>query len=453
MTEREMTELFSKYPFQDAKRMLVEECEKNGVSLMGHETVFELRNMALISNVFEKKVSEQKQEVKVGSENNENRESHNSNDNSSEEAEGNVNQEENKSEQEQNQNKGNEEEKSEKENENIESEKEEQGENKESEVEKGSEAASEQEKESKPEQTETKNKKGKRGRRKSKLSEENTEGNTNQEKQEQNKNRRHYMTDEVVKRLRCLHKAFLVGPAGTGKSTLAICSCRELFGINGSNEDVVKSGKFAQISFSPDTISADIIGFTDVNGVFHETEIVKVFRDGGVILFDEMDDADAAILVKLNTMLANRIIATPNGIVVQNENTYIVGTANTYGTGGDSVYVGRNRLDGSTLDRWRMATIRVDYDTELEEDMMKSYLNEDDAKNLSEIVHTTRKIITENKWRYICSTRFVEDSCKMIHNGYNVMFCLNTLMMSWNELHSKTIKVAVNNGIKKTKGE
>lgn len=429
MTEKEMAGLFSKYPFQEAKRILVEECEKNGVSLRGHETVFELRNMALISNIFERKVSEQEQTAKGKCEDNGNSEQSNSNGNSSVETERNINQGKDQSEETQNK------------------------ESKEGKEEEGSESESEQEKECKPEQSETQNKQSKRGGRKSKSEEKNTGGNSKQEKQETNENRRHYMTDEVVKRLRCLHKAFLVGPAGTGKSTLAICACRKLFGINGSNEEVVKSGKFAQISFSPDTISADIIGFTDVNGVFHETDIVKVFRDGGVILFDEMDDADAAILVKLNTMLANRIIATPNGIVVQNENTYIIGTANTYGTGGDSVYVGRNRLDGSTLDRWRMATIRVDYDTELEDDMMKSYLNEDDAKNLSEIVHTTRKIITENKWRYICSTRFVEDSCKMIHDGYNVMFCLNTLMMSWNELHSKTIKLAVNNSIKKTEGE
>ena len=429
MTEKEMTELFSKYPFQEAKRMLIEECEKNGVSVIGHETVFELRKMALIANVFEKKISEQKLTAEGKCEDNGNSEQNNSNGTSSGEEERNVSQGKNQSEEKQNE------------------------ESKEDEEKGSSESESEQGKESKSEQAEAQNKKSKRGRRKSKSAEVNVEENVKQEKQETNKNKRHYMTDEVVKRLRCLHKAFLVGPAGTGKSTLAICACRELFGINGSNEDVVKSGKFAQISFSPDTISADIIGFTDVNGVFHETDIVKVFRDGGVILFDEMDDADAAILVKLNTMLANRIIATPNGIVVQNENTYIVGTANTYGTGGDSVYVGRNRLDGSTLDRWRMATISVDYDTELEEDMMKSYLNEDDAKKLSGIVHTTRKIITENKWRYICSTRFVEDSCKMIHDGYNVMFCLNTLMMSWNELHSKTIKLAVKNSMKKTEGE
>ena len=258
----------------------------------------------------------------------------------------------------------------------------------------------------------------------------------------QEQNGKHHMIDEVVKRLKCLHKAFLVGPAGTGKSTLALCACKELFGIEGTLQDVAKSDKFAQISFSPDTITADMLGFTDVNGVFHETDIVRVFREGGVILFDEMDDADASLLVKLNTMLANGVIPTPNGMVTQNANTYIIGTANTYGTGGDSMYVGRSRLDAATLDRWKLATIMVDYDKKLEAKMCDG-LTDDQKRELLVARTVIRDNILNNKLKQICSTRFVSDGVKMIRAGYSSIQILNTFLLSWPEQQAKMVKSSV----------
>jgi cobaltochelatase CobS len=39
--------------------------------------------------------------------------------------------------------------------------------------------------------------------------------------------------------------------------------------------------------------------------------------------------------------------------------------ANTFGTGADRQYVGRNQLDESTLDRFRIGQIERDYDSEI----------------------------------------------------------------------------------------
>ena len=256
--------------------------------------------------------------------------------------------------------------------------------------------------------------------------------------QQQMKSNRHKDLDEIIRRLKCLGKAFLVGPAGTGKSTLAMLACRELFGIEGGIDEVMKSGKFAQISFSPDTVTADMLGFTDVNGVFHETEIVRVFRDGGLILFDEMDDADASLLVKLNTMLSNRVVPTPNGVITQHPQAYIVGTANTYGTGGNSMYVGRSRLDAATLDRWKMSTVTVDYDTRLERGICIAEFGEDkDAQKKTDEIMSVAKSLREsigaNKWKQICSTRFVTDAAKMMKAGYHINQCIDTFLMSWDD--------------------
>lgn len=251
-------------------------------------------------------------------------------------------------------------------------------------------------------------------------------------------NKEHYKLNEVVRRLKCIDKAFLVGPAGTGKSTLAMDACAKIFGMN-SREEVLKSDKFAQISFSPDTLSSDMIGFTDIHGVYHESDIMRVFRNGGVILFDEMDDADASILVKLNTMIANGVMPTPNGVAVRNKETYIIGTANTYGKGANSAYVGRNRLDAATLDRWKLATIEIGYDEELESRIV-SCLPVIKQNEIQKSKSAIRKAIMDNRWKSICSTRYVVDATKMMMNGYTINQINDTFLLDWDSNMARTVK-------------
>ena len=86
-----------------------------------------------------------------------------------------------------------------------------------------------------------------------------------------NNTHEHKSIGDVLHMLRTIGIAFLVGPTGTGKSTLAKTACKHLFNLT---DDPVTSGKYAQISFSPDTTSGEMIGRTDVNGNFHESEIV-----------------------------------------------------------------------------------------------------------------------------------------------------------------------------------
>ena len=233
-------------------------------------------------------------------------------------------------------------------------------------------------------------------------------------RKESMKNREHKQSHEVLRRLKCRGTVMLKGPAGTGKSHLAINACQKLFDIKGDAYDVVRSGKFAQISFSPDTMSADMLGYQDANGVYHETDIVRVFRDGGVILFDEIDSADGTVLTKLNTMLANGTVPTPDGVVTRNPKTYIIWTGNTWGTGGDSMYM-RNRLDAATLDRVVASTITIDYDAELEKGVCEGFgITADQNHLLNKVVSTIRKLINDNNWRYLCSTRFVIGACQML---------------------------------------
>lgn len=248
----------------------------------------------------------------------------------------------------------------------------------------------------------------------------------------------HEATDELLRTLKVTGIAYLVGPAGTGKSTMAMGACERLFEVKRESPDFFK--KFAQISFSPDTTSAEMIGRCDINGNFHESEVVRVFRDGGVILFDEIDDADSAMLIKLNTAIANGYIATPKGMVRRNKNTYIVTTANTYGTGPDAMYVGRTRLDAATLDRFVCSTIEVDYSKALE-DKITSALPEGTKAGLLTFVNKVRTAIKTSHLRRLCSTRFVVNATKWLLDGAKLPDVMAKLMIGWTEAERKAVGV------------
>ena len=255
--------------------------------------------------------------------------------------------------------------------------------------------------------------------------------------EEELKNLRHYKTDDLIETLKATGLAYLVGPAGTGKSTLAMDACAELFGV--PKDDFKFNEHFAQISFSPDTTSGEMVGRCDINGVFHRSEVVRVFSEGGLILFDEIDNADASMLVKLNTAIANGTFATPEGLVRKNKNTVIVCTANTYGTGPDAMYVGRTRLDAATLDRFVCSTIEVDYDVKLEK-KLAHFLPEEKRTWLGNFVKKVRDEIKAKHFRRLCSTRFVINAVRWFGQGKDKNFVRDRFLVGWTDAEKSNIK-------------
>jgi MoxR-like ATPase len=148
----------------------------------------------------------------------------------------------------------------------------------------------------------------------------------------------------------------LVGPAGTGKTTLVKHVAKAL------------ERSFAFISLSAGVTETHIFGRmlpqADGSWAYVESPFIRIYRNGGVFLFDEVDAADGNVMVSVNAALANGMLCNPvtGEVIERHADTIIVTAGNTYGRGGDMVYVGRNALDGATTDRFVLSKLFVSYD-------------------------------------------------------------------------------------------
>ena len=174
----------------------------------------------------------------------------------------------------------------------------------------------------------------------------------------------------------------LVGPAGSGKTTLAeqIASTLGL--------DFYMSGKCAD--------EVKITGFIDGGGTYHATAFRKAYEFGGVFLFDEMDGWTPDAIIAVNAPLAGQWGDFPDTMVRKHPDFVAIGAANTFGRGADRQYVGREQLDAATLDRF--AVIEMDYDEELEMAISCD-------REWTQYVQKVRAAIQKEKIRHVCSPR------------------------------------------------
>ncbi|MCL2646139.1 MAG: AAA family ATPase [Phycisphaerales bacterium] len=202
----------------------------------------------------------------------------------------------------------------------------------------------------------------------------------------------------------------LVGPSGSGKTTLA------------KNLAQALGRYFGFISLSAGITETHLLGRTlpqaDGSWKFVPSLFVQMYESGGVYLLDEIDAADANVMVAINAALANGVLVTPDGIVHRrHENCIIIAAANTWGRGGDLMYVGRNQLDASTLDRFCLSTLFVTYDEGLETELVKSGLDGEVGDTLLQWVQQVRGAISRNRIRRVASTRLVVSSIKALRHG------------------------------------
>ena len=163
---------------------------------------------------------------------------------------------------------------------------------------------------------------------------------------------RHYLFPEILTSVNQDLPSALIGPAGSGKSTV----CEQV-------ADALGFKYYLQNSVSG---SHELSGYMDAHGKYNGTAFRTAFEKGGLILIDEVDTSDPGALKWLNTALANGHAMFPDQSepVRRSKDFRMIIAANTFGNGADRMYVGANQLDASTLDRF--VFFDFNYDEKLE---------------------------------------------------------------------------------------
>lgn len=211
----------------------------------------------------------------------------------------------------------------------------------------------------------------------------------------------------------------LVGPAGSGKTTAGLKVAEALklpFEFTGAIDNAYK-----------------LAGFIDAQGRIVHTGFRRAFENGGVFLFDEMDGSMPGALLAFNAALANDMYDFPDGCVKRHPDFRAIAGANTYGTGADRQYVGRNKLDAASLDRY--AVLEWGYDEALEASFVGaqapkgapvppsiSPLSEGEAQaqaiNWLGRVQKIRKAVNDLKVLHVVSPRATINGSKLLAAGW-----------------------------------
>lgn len=198
----------------------------------------------------------------------------------------------------------------------------------------------------------------------------------------------------VLKMISAGVNVLMVGAAGSGKTTIAeqVAQALELdFYFNGALSSEYK-----------------LSGFVDAQGRIVSTAFRRAYEFGGVYLFDEIDASMPDALLAFNAALANGHADFPDGSIKRHPNFRCIAAANTYGKGADRVYVGRNQLDGASLDRF--CVIDIDYDEKLERALASN-------DNWVDYVQKIRNAIYKLKIRHIVSPRASLFGAKLLAAG------------------------------------
>ena len=171
---------------------------------------------------------------------------------------------------------------------------------------------------------------------------------------EKNAGIQHKQFENILKLINMGENLMIKGEAGNGKSHVVAEVAKAL------------NLPFHSMSVSNQTTKTDLLGFVDANGIYRHNGFISAFKDGGIFLMDEIDAGNANVLVVLNSALSNGFVEAPNGeMIYAHKDFRFVSTANTVGRGANQKYVGRNKLDSATLDRFAVIDFGLDEDIEL----------------------------------------------------------------------------------------
>ncbi len=226
----------------------------------------------------------------------------------------------------------------------------------------------------------------------------------------------HYLLPSLIKKASLKTNLMLVGPAGSGKTTLAHQIAVALgvdFYFNGAISSEYK-----------------LTGFIDAQGRIVSTAFRKAYENGGLYLFDEIDASMSDALLAFNAALANGHMDFPDGTIKRHEKFYCIAAANTFGKGADRIYVGRNCLDAASLNRFAM--INIDYDEKLERELASN-------DHWTSKVQRIRKNVAEHKIKHVVSPRASIEGAKWLANGIPESEVLEELVYQGMDMQSQHV--------------
>lgn len=205
--------------------------------------------------------------------------------------------------------------------------------------------------------------------------------------------RQHKEFETVLKYIAAGLNVYLYGPAGTGKTQIA------------ENASIALNKPFYCISVCAQSTKSDLLGYMNAGGSYVGTLFREAYENGGVFLLDEIDNGNPNVLAVLNSALANGVCSFADKMVKKHPDFILIASANTFGTGADRMYIGRNQLDSATLNRF--VQVQIDYDQELEREIFG-----DIAVRVQEV---REKLKNE---RVIISMRNIGNMAKLINSGF-----------------------------------
>lgn len=223
----------------------------------------------------------------------------------------------------------------------------------------------------------------------------------------------------------------LKGPAGSGKNVIV--------------EQVAKALNLNLYYINDVTDEFKILGFVDANGNFQQTQFFKAFTQGGVMFIDEIDNSSPSALLAINSAIGtghNHYMAFPDGNFYQaHEDFRVIAAANTFGTGADSIYCGRQTLDGASLNRF--LPIVIDYDKSIEEKVTNN-------SELLPLFWNIRKIINKNEINHVISTRNIINAVDLLNSGIFSIYDIfdMTIIQGLDKFSLKTISKDLNTNIR-----
>ena len=198
----------------------------------------------------------------------------------------------------------------------------------------------------------------------------------------------------------------VIGPKGTGKTTLVREFAKK------------QSMKLKSINFSLRTRESHLVGsksLSEGNIQFDEGILIKSMKEGDMLYLDEINAAEADVLLRLDEALDDRrqVVLKESGgeVVTANKSWFVIATINPLN------HVGTKELPPQLLSRFPIR-LRMDYPPEEKEiEIVKNHVPQADEKSLEKgikLANTLRQAASVEELYYSPSLRETIAYAKLI---------------------------------------